>query len=497
MNALVIDEGADLSHDLLKNNVNFNQKEVNGVVGVDDDKNGYVDDTAGWNSISNDGKYMPDYVLEKFTKDPSNVKKLFSIYSAYENGDPDARRQLIADPTMVEQVSELLGLAHGTHVAGIINTNSLTSSRLQSLNVFEGSEPESSKVSDKNSSAALGITFGSVGSYIKRIWSLMNTQPTAHKSFLDDTATINKVLAKTKESKNAQTAALSKYLQASKSKVVNLSLGMGKKDVRENIDEVWAQELADSNLDAGTPKTAAQEANYQLVVNGLYSIVAKSWGALFAANPDVLFVIAAANDGKSDDAAAGNLDINPVTPADQSINYPNVITIAATDKEGVITDFSCFSATLVNIGAWGKAVPSSAPGQQMVSMSGTSMASPLVAGVATRVRAINPKLTAVETRTLIERTGRKLAALTGKVSTGAVIDADAAFLAAQNSTSAPLSLAVSDVLKSRVSNRARINNNMLDLGTSALTLNLDTTYEGQISETPDLVKSMMRKFDMF
>lgn len=47
----VIDGGIDLNHEDLKGRLWVNQKEVQGLAGVDDDQNGYIDDINGWNFL--------------------------------------------------------------------------------------------------------------------------------------------------------------------------------------------------------------------------------------------------------------------------------------------------------------------------------------------------------------------------------------------------------------------------------------------------------------
>ena len=49
------DQGVDIEHPDLKANIWTNQAELNGVAGVDDDKNGYIDDIHGWNFDKNSG----------------------------------------------------------------------------------------------------------------------------------------------------------------------------------------------------------------------------------------------------------------------------------------------------------------------------------------------------------------------------------------------------------------------------------------------------------
>lgn len=50
----VLDSGVDYNHPDLKNNIWHNQVELNGIEGVDDDNNGFIDDIYGWDFINND-----------------------------------------------------------------------------------------------------------------------------------------------------------------------------------------------------------------------------------------------------------------------------------------------------------------------------------------------------------------------------------------------------------------------------------------------------------
>lgn len=50
----IIDTGVDYEHPDLKANMYVNEKEANGIPGVDDDGNGFADDVHGWNFISRD-----------------------------------------------------------------------------------------------------------------------------------------------------------------------------------------------------------------------------------------------------------------------------------------------------------------------------------------------------------------------------------------------------------------------------------------------------------
>lgn len=47
----VIDSGVDIKHEALQGHIWVNEKEASGTPGVDDDKNGYIDDINGWNFV--------------------------------------------------------------------------------------------------------------------------------------------------------------------------------------------------------------------------------------------------------------------------------------------------------------------------------------------------------------------------------------------------------------------------------------------------------------
>jgi hypothetical protein len=137
-----------------------------------------------------------------------------------------------------------------------------------------------------------------------------------------------------------------------------------------------------------------------------------------AGNAGMLQVVAAGNDG-------ANTDIQPGSPA--SFRLDSVISVAATNDSDGLAGFSNFGRNTVDLGAPGVHIASTwlntvAPFASFVFLDGTSMATPMVSGVAALVAAQDPSLTAAQLRDRILRTTRPDSALVGKTVTGGVVD---------------------------------------------------------------------------
>ncbi|MCS7076097.1 MAG: S8 family serine peptidase [Bacteroidia bacterium] len=103
-------------------------------------------------------------------------------------------------------------------------------------------------------------------------------------------------------------------------------------------------------------------------------------------------------------AAAGNDDEDAIehSPA----NVDGVICVAALDKQGKKASFSNFNTSLKRpIAAPGVDILSLKPGGQYVQMSGTSMATPYVAGLIGILRAIEPDMSAEKSYQILDKTG--------------------------------------------------------------------------------------------
>ncbi len=158
----------------------------------------------------------------------------------------------------------------------------------------------------------------------------------------------------------------------------------------------------------------------------------------YAAGKGVLFVHAAGNDAKNTDVAPNFPTRNGAT---SRLAASWIEVGAATDRPGadLPATFSNYGQTAVDLFAPGFQIRSTTPGNTYTPLDGTSMASPVVAGVAALIFSHKPALTAVEVKTLILATAKRFGSLSvrrpgtatrvsfGALSrTGSVVDAQAA-----------------------------------------------------------------------
>jgi len=132
---------------------------------------------------------------------------------------------------------------------------------------------------------------------------------------------------------------------------------------------------------------------------------------------NIVYVAAAGNN-------AQNNDILPNYPSNYDV--PNVIAVAASDWNDQLTSFTHFGVQTVDLAAPGDFILSTFPrglgtvGPQLEYdyLSGTSMATPMVAGAAALLISLEPSLTAVQTKTLLLNSVDRLPQMAGKLVTG-------------------------------------------------------------------------------
>lgn len=136
-----------------------------------------------------------------------------------------------------------------------------------------------------------------------------------------------------------------------------------------------------------------------------------------AGTKNVLVVVAAGNESVDN-------DVTPSYPA--NYDFPNVISVAATDRNDNLADFSNFGKRSVHIAAPGVEILSTWLGGGYEVLDGTSMATPHVAGAAALIRSARPTLSAVQIKAVLLENSDKLATLTPLTISGGRLNVDKA-----------------------------------------------------------------------
>jgi thermitase len=143
-------------------------------------------------------------------------------------------------------------------------------------------------------------------------------------------------------------------------------------------------------------------------------VISASWGAAIPRNQaiplieaveraekaGIIFVVAAANDGQ-------NNDTYEVYPANAGTS--NTLSVAASDANDKRPSWSNYGRAKVDLAAPGNEIISTLPNKAYGNLSGTSMATPLVAGLVALVKSQDPNLTPVQLKALLQSTGVSVA----------------------------------------------------------------------------------------
>ncbi len=425
----VIDSGIDTAHVDLKKVLWTNPREIPGN-GIDDDKNGYIDDVHGWNFLGGtDGRNINAESLE-MTRIVAAGRQRFKGLSAktvkaadkadfalYQKAEKTYKERLKEEMERNQQVESMTGPITEM-VAGMkqaLGTDKLDTVALKNV---------------RTDDASLKRAVGGMLEMMRQTGAAdaddlvkqLNEGAKQERSLLDNSLNLN-FDPRADIVKDDPTDVSQRYYGnndlhgpdplhgthvagiIAASRTNNLGIeGIAPDPVR--IMMVRAVPDGDER-----DKDIANAIRYA-VDNGA-QIINMSFGKEFspqraaveaaykyAAQKGVLLVHAAGNENN-------NLDLADNYPASFYMNnspVPNLLTVGAsgpTDNAHLTADFSNYSKKGVDVFAPGVSIYSTLPGSTYGNESGTSMASPVTAGVAAVLKSYFPKLTAVDLKRII------------------------------------------------------------------------------------------------
>jgi hypothetical protein len=216
--------------------------------------------------------------------------------------------------------------------------------------------------------------------------------------------------------------------------VAGIIQGVGQDIFSTNAEPAKIQLMALKFMDAGgSGSTMNAISSIYFAVDHGAKVINNSWGGnnysqalhdalTYAYNHGVIIVSAAGNYGRNNDS-------QPLYPA--GLPVPSHIAVAATNDYDQLAYFSSFGAQSVHLGAPGVTIFSTYKGNSFRYLSGTSMAAPMVAGLAALISREAPNLSGYQIKEHILRSADYISTLDGKVKTAGRMDAYAAVVSAK------------------------------------------------------------------
>ena len=426
----VIDSGVDIEHEDLKNVIWTNTKETPNN-GIDDDKNGYIDDIHGWN-------FLGDIVGEnlEFTRIVRRYDAQFNGKDASEISDSDKDNFALYQKAKAEQEKKYtksagnkeryegmlasVSEAH-TAISAKLGKEDYTAADLSTITNATAKEQEQIGVLTQMLSyestipALIEQLNGGIEYFDSQLTNHFNTTTDFRGVLGDDPYDItdtnygnNDVDGPTPDKEDVMHGThVAGIIAAQRGNEIGMD------GVANNVAIMVVRAVPDGDE---YDKDVALAIRYA-VDNGA-KVINTSFGKAYSQNPewvwdaikyagkhDVLIVNAAGNDGIDLDVTASFPNDNQVATEEISDNF---ITIGALNyKYGseMVATFSNYGTTTVDVFSPGVKIWSTIQLSQYKYLQGTSMASPNVAGVAAVIRSYFPKLSASQVKHILMDSG--------------------------------------------------------------------------------------------
>ncbi|MBL4745589.1 MAG: S8 family peptidase [Flavobacteriaceae bacterium] len=420
----IIDSGVDVEHEDLKDVVWTNPNEIAGN-GIDDDKNGYIDDMHGWNFLGGEKGALAPEQLE-VTRLYKAAKVRFEGKTITEVAATDK-----ADFEMYQELKEVYLKKAAGGIETLDRMNFLMDA-ITSIKSYLGKEDfnlsdvttiktEDTKLGEQVAAITAiygrGVSEKQISDYRESLLSNKQYDLDFNGRVTGDDA--NDWSTKSYGNNNVIGGGKDELHGTHVAGIVAASRnnGIGMNGVAENVQIMTVRAVPDGDE---YDKDVALAIRY--VVDNGAKVVNMSFGKAYsphskwvydamkyAEKHDVLLVKAAGNNGEDIDLPS-YVHFPTDSPVKGSLEIvDNILTVGAMTRhfdENLCSSFSNYGKTRVDIFAPGSEIYSTVPKDNgYLSIQGTSMASPEVAGVAALVRSYYPSLTAPQVKYIIINSG--------------------------------------------------------------------------------------------
>jgi len=426
----VIDSGVDIEHEDLKNIIWVNKGEIPNN-GIDDDKNGYIDDIHGWNFLGDIVGENLEYtrIIRKYNdafsgKEAADIndadKEAFAMYQKAKAEYEKEAAQTAANTQRYTQMLMQIEPAHKA-ISEKIGKEDYNAEELAAID--NPTEEEQAYIGLLTQMLGYGGTVPEIITQLKGgldyFGGRMETHFNLEKDFRavlgdnPDDLSDNKYGNNDVDGPDPKKEDVMHGTHVAGIIAAERGNGIGMDGVAQNVEIMVVRAVPDGDEYDKDVALAIRYAvdNGAKVINTsfgkAYSPHAEwVWDAIkYAGKHDVLIVNAAGNDGVDLDIVQSYLSEQLGTGEEISDNF---ITIGALNYEygkNMVATFSNYGATSVDLFSPGVKIWSTVPLNKYKYLQGTSMASPNVAGVAAMIRSYFPKLTASQVKHVLMDSG--------------------------------------------------------------------------------------------
>ena len=426
----VIDSGIDIEHEDLKNVIWINRGEIPNN-GIDDDKNGFIDDVHGWN-------FLGDIVGEnlEFTRIVRRYDAKFNGKDITEINEADLETFGLYQKAKAEQLknyeeTKVNRDRYTQMLAQVTDANNQISKKLgkedytaeELAAISDPSDDEQKNIAVLTQMLSYGGSIpefmvrlnGGVDYYDGRMKNHFNMDTDFRGVLNDDPYDITDISYGNNDVDGPNPLKEDALHGTHVAGIIAAQRGngIGMDGVAQNVEIMVIRAVPDGDE---YDKDVALAIRYA-VDNGA-KVINTSFGKGYSQNPewvwdaikyagkkDVLIVNAAGNDGVDLDVTTSYPNDQNGTGAEMSDNFITIGALNYKYGEEMVATFSNYGATSVDLFSPGVKIWSTTPLDTYEYLQGTSMASPNVAGVAAMIRSYYTKLSAKQVKQVLMDSG--------------------------------------------------------------------------------------------